>query len=1285
MQINGTGFGATQGASTVKFTAAFTASIVSWSDTQIVAAVPSAAYTGPVLVTVGGVSSNQSVYFNVPEPRITSISPASGIIGTQVTVTGSGFQATRGANSSLSFNGFTATIITWSDTQIVASVPVSATSGAVSVSVNGVISNQDQLFTLPNPLIVGVVPTNGPIGTVVQISGSGFGASQGTSTFQFKTSASTVNATVTSWTDTSITATVPATAVSGLVAVVVGGIPSSNNVQFTIPTPRVSSVTPVTGVSGTQITVSGSGFQAAKGSSTLAINGSTATTTSWSDSQIVATVPSSATTGPVSVTVNAIPSNQDILFTRPNPIITSVSPSSGQVNTQIAVNGFGFGATQGTSTLQIQGVTASVTSWSNTQIVATVPLAAITGYVRVTVAGVTSPDGVYFTIPGPQITSVVPSSGAPGIPVTINGSGFRSTQTVGQNTSSVKFNGFGAPITSWSDTQIVATLPASATTGPVIVAGVPGTSNANFVFTTANPIVTSLSPSSGPAGTQVSINGSGFGATTGIANFSTVAAAIVSWSDTQIVATVPTTVRSGGVSVTTSSITSNSNIIFTIPPPQITSIVPSSGGAGTQVTVSGSGFQATRGTSSLSFYPSGTAFTIVSWSDTQIVATVPAAFGPNAVRVTVNGGDSNRDMTFTSPNPIVSGISPVGGPVGSQIQISGSGFTTTQGTVAISFVNAPVVSWSDTLITATVASGITTGVVRVTAGGATSTATPQFTVGNLVLNAISPAAGPVGTPVTLTGKGFGAPGGSSNVSFNNVAATFSSWTDTQIVANVPAGATTGPVKVTVSPNSTAFNPTFTLGSIVLSSINPASGTNGSQVQIIGSGFGGTQGTSSVTFGGGWNAAIVNWSDTLITATVPASAVTGTVRVNVGAASSNSTVNFNVLTPVINGFTPSRGAAGTQVQVSGSGFGGTQGTSTLSFNGVSASVVSWTDTLLTVTVPATATSGTISATVNGVSSPHSLNFTVPDPQIVSITPATGIVGTQVTINGSGFRAAQASNSVTFNGNTASITTWSDTQIVATVPASAKTGPVTISGTISSNQDVVFTLPNPKVNSLLPSSGPMNTQVQITGSGFGASQGSSTVTFNGVLASVVNWSDGLINATIPSTATSGAVSVTVGGVPSSSTLVFNVPAPHVSAINPSTGTPGTQITLTGSGFHALQGPGSVLFFYNSTSAPVTSWSDTQIVATVPSNAAGSAIAVHQNEWSNSDVDFVLINPRISGLAPTSGPVGTQVQINGSGFGPLRGAVPFKSAGPLLRFPVGQTRRLLRRFLRLQKADL
>lgn len=85
--------------------------------------------------------------------------------------------------------------------------------------------------------------------------------------------------------------------------------------------------------------------------------------------------------------------------------------------------------------------------------------------------------------------------------------------------------------------------------------------------------------------------------------------------------------------------------------------------------------------------------------------------------------------------------------------------------------------------------------------------------------------------------------------------------------------------------------------------------------------------------------------------------------------------------------------------------------------------------------------------------------------------------------------------------------------------------------------------PVITSLTPNNGSIGTSVTIAGTGFGATPGTSTVTFNGIAAAVSSWNAVSIVATAPVMATTGPVVVTVGGVASNS-ITFTV-------INPSNG--------------------------------------------------------------------------------------------------------------------------------------
>ena len=179
--------------------------------------------------------------------------------------------------------------------------------------------------------------------------------------------------------------------------------------------------------------------------------------------------------------------------------------------------------------------------------------------------------------------------------------------------------------------------------------------------------------------------------------------------------------------------------------------------------------------------------------------------------------------------------------------------------------------------------------------------------------------------------------------------------------------------------------------------------------------------------------------------------TGAVTVSActGQICGSTTVVVVAPAPVIAGLSPSSGPIGSSLTISGNGFGAIQGSSTITFNGTTASVTSWSTTSITVTVPNGATTGPVVATVSGVTS-NSVSFSalslVATPTIINLSPTSGAVGTSATIMGTSFGATQATSTVTLNNASVPVTTWSDTRIVVTVPSGATTGNVvvTVSG-------------------------------------------------------------------------------------------------------------------------------------------------------------------------------------------------------------------------------------------------
>ena len=163
-------------------------------------------------------------------------------------------------------------------------------------------------------------------------------------------------------------------------------------------------------------------------------------------------------------------------------------------------------------------------------------------------------------------------------------------------------------------------------------------------------------------------------------------------------------------------------------------------------------------------------------------------------------------------------------------------------------------------------------------------------------------------------------------------------------------------------------------------------------------------------------------------------------------------NSTVLVPNLTGLNPTSGVVGTSVTITGANFGATQGTSTITFNGIATTSTSWSATSIVAPVPSGATTGNVVVTVGGVAS-NGVGFTVATvaaPSIMGLNPASGVVGASVIISGANFGTTQGTSKVKFNGVVATPTSWSAGSIVAPVPSGATTGNVVVTvGGVASN--------------------------------------------------------------------------------------------------------------------------------------------------------------------------------------------------------------------------------------------
>jgi YD repeat-containing protein len=138
-------------------------------------------------------------------------------------------------------------------------------------------------------------------------------------------------------------------------------------------------------------------------------------------------------------------------------LVAQVSPSSGAPGSTVTIFGTGFDTISDT-TINFNGVAATPTSVSTTQIVATVPSGATSGPISVTAPGGTAASVMNFTVTSavaPTISSVAPSPVSQSGTITISGTGFDPVA----NNDKVLINGRYASVVSASATSITATVP----------------------------------------------------------------------------------------------------------------------------------------------------------------------------------------------------------------------------------------------------------------------------------------------------------------------------------------------------------------------------------------------------------------------------------------------------------------------------------------------------------------------------------------------------------------------------------------------------------------------------------------------------------------------------------------------------------------------------------------------------------------------------------------------------------------------------------------------------------
>ena len=750
------------------------------------------------------------------------------------------------------------------------------------------------------------------------------------------------------------------------------GTLNSNNAQ----PPTVAAIAPASGPPGTRVVLTGDKFT---GATQVTFNGTPAVSfTVVSVTRIEAVVASGTTTGVVRVVSPGGAGTGAGNFTvTATPLITGFTPVSGAAGTAVTITGSNF---TGATAVRFDNTTAAFTVASATQINTTVPTAATTGRVSVTVGGVSDTSGANFTITNaPGITSFAPAQGGPGTSVVILGSNFTGA-------TAVRFNGTTATFTVNNAGQITATVPAAASSGVVtVVKGADtATSAAPFAIIGA-PVITNFTPASAPLGGRVVITGQNFTGATAVTFNNVAAAGFAVDSALQISATVPAGPVNGTIRVTTPSGSAASTASFTLlnspGNDQFLGALLLTGDAGTQ---DGDNTAATReGSEPLHAGNTGGRSLWFNW--------VAPATG---TWIFDTGGSRFDTVLAVYTGAVLNGLNPL---AANDDHGSGS-----------------IGESTGSLVTINVTSGTT---YRIAVDGYNSSADPtSASRGALALNwrrvlqapqitGFTPASGSIGTQVQVNGLNLD---GATTVRFNGTTAVFSPVNDTSLTTTVPAGATTGPLTVVSAGGTGTSTTSFT---VVTGLVHD---TFASGRALTGATGGVDDSNAAATFETGEPAHADSAGGASLwyswTAPVTGRFVFDTIGSDIDTLLAIYTgTAVNALTPLVSnddidntaGNHASRvslnAVAGTVYRIAVDGWSGLRGNVALSWSQAAAAV------------------------------------------ITSFSPGAGAAGTIVTINGTGFTNPTG---VLFNAAAATFTVDSATQITATLPAAATTGVISV---------------------------------------------------------------------------------------------------------------------------------------------------------------------------------------------------------------------------------------------------
>lgn len=559
--------------------------------------------------------------------------------------------------------------------------------------------------------------------------------------------------------------------------------------------------------------------------------------------------------------------------------------------------------------------------------------------------------------------------------------------------------------------------------------------------------------------------------------------------------------------------------------------------------------------------------------------------------------------------PVIERIEPAAGPVGSRVDVLGRFFPDTA-TVKLGATNLTVLDRRPGRWTVEIPAGAESGriLLETSFGGFVG---PAFRVTEAnpkpVIRSVNPSDGPPGTEVNIGGDNFSARLADNHVRIGDKTAIVTAATPNSLKAIVPSGATSGPITVAVDEAGEAKGGKFTVtAATVVGKFTPVLGPPGTEVTISGEGFAKEPGQNRV-FLNGVRVPVKSSSPTALVVEIPKKAASGKflVDVNDGGRAETADAFSLMYPPEVTKMIPVAAAPGASVSVVGKHFGSDVRVVSVTLNGKPVTVRAVSPTEIEVDVPSDAATGRFEVTVNGLGPAKTpVDFIVRSAVVVTgFRPASGPVGTTVTLVGKGFAPGLLDNRVKMGGASAAIVTASETQLTVAVPKDAVTSvfevTVTESGKAASAQPFVVTKP-PSITAFEPTEGEPDTVITIRGHNLGESEDLAEVTLAGTKLDIVSVSPEQIVAVVGKAAQSGRISVRVAmqGLATTQRGFRVIPPPEglaLTSVEPECDHAGCKVVLRGHGFHEKLSDNQVLF--GSTPVTVLDSSKKALTITLP----------------------------------------------------------------------------------------